>query len=191
MSEGKTLPSINLSWLLAQSQGVRCLLIDADLRNPCIANYLGFAGERGLSEILSGEATFEESLVQLQPSGLYFLPGGAARSDVAEMLSGPTFKDLLVRTRDMFDYVIIDAPPLGIFTDASLLINRADAAMLVVRAFHTRTKDVVRLLEQLPRERMLGIVLNQADEELPESYYYYYRRQRTVSDTPAASEDEL
>jgi Mrp family chromosome partitioning ATPase len=107
---------------------------------------------------------------------LYLLPGGAPRDDVAEILSGPKFGSLLAELRRMFDYIIIDAPPLGIFTDANILINRADSALLVVRAGKTRYASIERMLEQLPRERMLGVVLNRADEQLNESDYYYQRR---------------
>ena len=60
----------------------------------------------------------------------------------------------------MFDYVIIDAPPLGIFTDATVLINRADAALIVARAGKTRYAALEQLLEPLPRERLLGVILN-------------------------------
>jgi Mrp family chromosome partitioning ATPase len=76
----------------------------------------------------------------------------------------------------MFDYIIIDAPPLGIFTDANVLMSKADGALLVVRANHTRYGVVDKLLEQIPRERLLGVVLNRADEQ-PEAnnYYYQYR----------------
>jgi Mrp family chromosome partitioning ATPase len=76
----------------------------------------------------------------------------------------------------MFDYIIIDAPPLGIFTDANILINRADGALRVVRSGKTRYAAVDRIIEQLPRERMLGVVLNRTDEQLDESSYYYQRR---------------
>jgi Mrp family chromosome partitioning ATPase len=76
----------------------------------------------------------------------------------------------------MFDYILIDAPPLGIFTDAAVLINRADAALLVVRAGKTRYSAVDQLLDQLPRERMLGVVVNGSEEEITESDYYYNRR---------------
>jgi Mrp family chromosome partitioning ATPase len=76
----------------------------------------------------------------------------------------------------MFDYIIIDAPPLGIFTDANVLINRADGALLVVRSGKTRYSALDRLIEQLPRERILGVVLNRTDEQLDESSYYYQRR---------------
>jgi Mrp family chromosome partitioning ATPase len=88
----------------------------------------------------------------------------------------------------MFDYIIIDAPPLGIFTDANVLISRADAGLLVVRAGKTRYSAVDKLLEQMPKERLLGVVLNRTDDQ-PEasSYYYqhrYYNRERNTRDVP-------
>jgi Mrp family chromosome partitioning ATPase len=78
----------------------------------------------------------------------------------------------------MFDYIIIDAPPLGIFTDANVLMSRADGALLVVRAGKTRYSIVDKLLDQIPREKVLGVVLNRAAEQ-PDStsYYYQYRYQ--------------
>lgn len=186
VAEGKTLTALNLAWLLAQTDGVRALLIDSDLRQPCANDYLGIDAPVGLSEVLAGEATLDECILRLEPSGLHLLPGGAARDDVAELLSGPRFGAVLTEVRSMFDYIIIDAPPLGIFTDANVLINRADGALLVVRAGKTRYADVERLLEQLPRERMLGVVLNRTEEQLNESDYYYQRRyQRQDAAAPA------
>ena len=173
IGEGKTLTALNLAWLLAQTDGVKALVIDADLRQPCAADYLGIETDCGLSEVLTGETRMAEAIVKLEPSGLHLLPGGAAREDVAELLSGPRFGRLLDEARKHFDYIIIDAPPLGVFTDANLLINRADAALLVVRASKTRYSVVDRLLEQLPRERLLGVVLNRADTRPDETAYYY------------------
>ena len=186
VAEGKTLTALNLSWLLAQTDGVRAIVIDSDLRQPCAAEYLGVDAPVGLSEVLSGEATLEEAIIRLEPAGLYLLPGGAARDDVAELLSGPRFGQILASLRRMFDYIIIDAPPLGIFTDATVLINRADGALLVVRSGKTRYAALDRLVEQLPRERLLGVVLNRTDEQLDESSYYYQRRYyRREDKTPA------
>ncbi|HZI18318.1 MAG TPA: polysaccharide biosynthesis tyrosine autokinase [Pyrinomonadaceae bacterium] len=176
--EGKTLTAVNLSWLLAQTDGVSALLIDGDLRNPCAADYLGLDAPVGLSEVLAGEARLEESILRLEPAGLHLLPGGSARDDVAELLSGPRFSAVLAEARRMFDYVIIDAPPLAIFTDATVLIGRADAALIVARANRTRYGALEKLLEPLPRERLLGVVLNGSDEEMNEQNYYYYRRYR-------------
>jgi len=173
--EGKTLTAINLSWLLAQTDGVRALLIDGDLRNPCAADYLGLDAPTGLSEVLGGEATLEEAIVRLEPAGLHLLPGGSARDDVAELLSGPKFSAVLREARRMFDYIIIDAPPLGIFTDATVLISRADSALVVARAGRTRYASLERLLEPLPRASLLGVVLNGSEEKLNEQNYYYRR----------------
>ena len=195
VGEGKTLTALNLAWLLAQTDGVRALVIDADLRQPCTADYLGIETECGLSEVLTGETKLSEAIVKLEPSGLHLLPGGAAREDVAELLSGPRFGRLLDEARKHFDYIIIDAPPLGVFTDANLLINRADSALLVVRASKTRYSVVDHLLEQLPRERLLGVVLNRAETKPDETgYYYQTRHQRAtleaVPDADQVGEEE-
>src|SRR6267142_2247113 len=190
VGEGKTLTALNLAWLLAQTDGASALVIDADLRRPCTADYLGIEAEYGLSEVLTGELKLGEAILKLQPSGLHLLPGGAAREDVAELLSGPRFGRLLDEARKMFDYIIIDAPPLGVFTDANLLINRADSAILVVRASKTRYAVVDRLLEQLPRERLLCVVLNRADTKLDANAYYYQPRQLRLA-PEAVSETEV
>lgn len=186
MGEGKTVTALNLAWLLAQTDGVKALFIDADLRQPCAADYLGIDTDKGLSEVLTGETRLIEAVIKLEPAGLHLLPGGQAREDVAELLSGPRFARLLEQARKMFDYIIIDAPPLGIFTDANLLINRADAAVMVVRAGKTRYAVVDRLLEQLPRERLFGVVLNRA--EATDSTSYYYQRQGKTEFVEAQSE---
>jgi capsular exopolysaccharide synthesis family protein len=181
--EGKTVTALNLAWLLAQTDGVRALLIDGDLRRPCAAEYLGIEAPAGLSEVLAGEATLEESIIKLEPAGLHLLPGGTVRDNVAEILSGPKFSKLLAELRRMFDYIIIDAPPLGIFTDATVLIGRADGALMVVRSGKTRYAELDRVLEPLPRERILGIVLNGADDNKDDSSSYYQRRYYRRSDT--------
>ena len=189
IAEGKTLTALNLAWLLAQTEGIRALIIDSDLRQPCATDYLGIDVPVGLSEVLGGQLKLEEAIVRLDPAGLFLLPGGKPREDVAELLSGPSYARLLTEVRRMFDYIIIDAPPLGIFTDANVLMNRADGALLVVRAGKTRYNVLDKLLEQIPKERMMGVILNRAEEQ-PDStsYYYqhrYYNRERRLSNMPA------
>jgi len=174
MGEGKSITALNLSWLLAQTEGITALLIDWDLRRPSLSGYLGLNLKSGLSNVIDGSIGLTEGIVKLNPAGLYLLPGGRARSDVAELISGGLFAQILNEARGIFDYVIIDAPPLGIFTDAAVLINQADAALLVVAANQTSFKDVDRVLESVPRERMLGVVLNKSDESLVHSGYYDY-----------------
>jgi capsular exopolysaccharide synthesis family protein len=176
IAEGKTLTALNLAWLLAQTEGVRALIIDSDLRQPCATEYLGIEAPVGLSEVLGGLLKLDEAIVRLDPAGLYLLPGGKPREDVAELLSGPSYARLLTEVRRMFDYIIIDAPPLGIFTDANVLMTKADGALLVVRAGKTRYNVVDKLLEQIPKERMMGVVLNRAEEQPDSTSYYYQHR---------------
>jgi Mrp family chromosome partitioning ATPase len=95
---------------------------------------------------------------------------------------------VIAEARRMFDFIIIDAPPLGIFTDANVLINRADSALMVVRAGKTKYAMVDKLLAELPRERMLGVVLNRADEQL-ESNSYQYRQHYQRADRTLPEEE--
>ena len=171
--EGKSVTALNLAWLLSQTEGIRALVIDCDMRRPSICRYLGVDDAPGMSELLDGESSPADVIVQLQPSGLYLLPGGRPRSDVAEQISGPNFAKLLEHVQANFDFVIIDAPPLGVFVDAKVLINQTDGALLVLRRNFTTFKEVDRVLEGLPRQRMLGVVLNQAEETLISGRYYY------------------
>jgi len=177
-SEGKSTTAINLSWLMAQTDGISALVIDGDLRLPSLSRYLGLDSEVGLSDVLDGDVGLLDAVVKLEPSGLHLLPGGRTRSDVAEQMSGSRFANLLDEAGRSFDFVIIDAPPLSVFVDAKVLINQTDGALLVVRSNYTNYKDLDRILEGLPRQRMLGVVLNQAEEMLVRGKYYdypYYR----------------
>ena len=195
VAEGKTLTALNLAWLLAQTEGVRALIIDSDLRQPCATDYLGIDAPVGLSEVLGGLLPLEDAIVRLDPAGLHLLPGGKPRDDVAELLSGPSYARLLNDVRRMFDYIIIDAPPLGIFTDANVLMNRADGALLVVRAGKTKYGVLDKLLEQIPKDRLMGVVLNRSDDQPDSSSYYYqhryYSKDRRLSEpNPAMTETE-
>jgi capsular exopolysaccharide synthesis family protein len=174
-SEGKSITALNLAWLLAQTDGISALVIDSDLRLPSLTKYLGIEAQHGLSDVLDGGARFEDTIIRLQPSGLHLLPGGGGvRSDVAEQFSGPTFANLLGRAQEMFDFIILDAPPLSVFADAKVLMNQADTSILVVRSNYTKFKDIDRILEGLSGQRILGVVLNRSEETLIGGKYYDY-----------------
>ncbi|MBA2378321.1 MAG: CpsD/CapB family tyrosine-protein kinase [Blastocatellia bacterium] len=183
-AEGKSVTALNLAWLFAQTEGVTALVIDTDLRRPSLAKYLGLEVERGMSQVLDGTEAFEDAIIRLQPSGLFLLPGGGQRRDVAELVSGPVFKSVMRKAHEMFDFVIIDAPPLGVFTDATVLMDQADGALLVVRANKTKFSDVGRILESVPSERMLGVVLNASEDTLISQDYYdhYYSSMPQLTD---------
>lgn len=180
-AEGKTVTAINVAWLLAQTDGISALLIDGDMRLPSVADYLGFESKRGLSDLLAGDAELQDVVLRLEPSGLHLLPGGSLRSDAGELASGPKFKALLEETEKLFDYVIIDAPPLSLFADAAVMANQADAALLVIRSNSVGYSDIERVLDSVPKDKLLGAVLNASDEALASRSYYgdkYYSRSR-------------
>jgi capsular exopolysaccharide synthesis family protein len=173
--EGKSITALNLAWLLAQTEGVTALLIDGDLRLPSLNGYLGIGADLGLSHLLDGDAGLNDAIVKLEPAGLYLLPGGRVRHDVAELLSGPTFAGIIDEAVNIFDFVIIDAPPLNVFADAKILINGTDGALIVIRSNYTHYKTLGRIMEDLPAERLLGVVLNDSEETSTRGDYYDYR----------------
>lgn len=178
-SEGKSITALNLSWLLAQTDGMSVLVIDGDMRRPSVASYLGVECRTGLSDILAGSVSMTEALLRLDPAGLCVIAAGQPRDDVAELLAGPKFDDLLKEAYETFDVVIIDAPPFGLFSEAAVLVNCADGALLVVRADQVSYKEANRIMETLPHERFLGIVLNQSKDGFISRRYYkhsYYEK---------------
>lgn len=179
-SEGKSVTALNMAWLMAQSEGRRALIIDADMRRPSISRYLSINPKVGLSHVLTGKAVFESSLINLEPAGLCFLPAGEVRDDISELLSGDNFLHLLEKAYEYFDIVIIDTPPISLFSDSALITNIADKALLVVRTNQVRYSDVGRILETFPKEKIFGSVLNDSEESLMHGGYYdyssYYKR---------------
>lgn len=176
-AEGKSLTSLNLCWLLAQTEGVKVLLIDADLRRPSLSEYLGLRPEIGLCEVLGGKVSFDEAILNLQPAGLRLLPAGRSAEDVADRIAGAGFKAVVREATSKFDIVIIDTPPLRLFSDASDVVNSVDAAVLVVKSNHISYKDTQRIVELIPRDRLIGVVLNEAEASIAggsysDSYYY-------------------
>ncbi len=171
--EGKSITALNLAWLMAQTEGVTALVVDADLHLPSLSKYVGIKSEVGLSNVLDGEIALHDAIIKLAPAGLHLLPGGRVRHDVAELLSGPTFARIIEDASSIFDYVIIDAPPLGVFSDAKILINNTDGALIVIRSNYTHYKTLGRIIEDLPTDRLLGVVLNDSEETIIEGDYYY------------------
>lgn len=181
--EGKSITALNLAWLLAQSDGIKALVIDADLRMPSLARYLSVNPKVGLSHILTGKSTLATSVICLEPAGLHFLPSGKTRDDVGELLSGSAFREILEEAHRTYDFVVIDTPPLGLFSDAALMANAADSSLLVIRTNQVRYKDIDRILETFPKDKIIGSVLNDSDESLLNSGYYGYSYYKKSGDS--------
>jgi len=193
--EGKTTTSINTAIVLAQ-KGVRVLLIDADLRRPSIHKALGMGPHSGLSNVLTGSATMEQTITTspVLPN-LFIMPAGTPPPNPAELLASSNMRDLIAELRDLYDHIVIDTPPTLSVTDAVVLSPRADATILVIRSGHT-TKQALRRARDILMQvnaHVAGVLLNAVDLTSPD-YYYYYEYQGKYSqyyqeEPPATGKD--
>jgi capsular exopolysaccharide synthesis family protein len=157
--DGKTMTSVNLSLVLSESYRRRVLLIDADLRRPSLGNLADVAEGPGLTEALKAPTDCKVGVLQITPL-LTLLPAGRPDPDPMGGLTSARMQAIVADAASHFDWVILDAPPMGPIADASLLSQMVDGALFVVRAARTQHHDVRKAIESLGRERVLGVVLN-------------------------------
>jgi len=194
--EGKTTTSINCAVVLAQ-KGIRVLLIDADLRRPSIHKTLGMGPRSGLSNVLTGSATLQQTITRspILPN-LSILPAGTPPPNPAELLASPNMRNTLEELRGQYDHIVVDTPPTLSVTDAVVLSPGADAIVLVIRSGQT-TKQALRRSRDILMQvnaKVSGVLLNAVDLSSPD-YYYYYEYQGKYSryyrdDESHSDEDE-
>lgn len=132
--EGKSTVSLNLSISLAES-GKRVLFIDADLRKSVLTGRHRVTEEvKGLSHFLSGQAEVDEVMYKTQEEGLIVMFAGVVPPNPSELLGQKRFEALISSARKVYDYIIIDAPPLGSVIDAAVIARVCDASVLVTAA---------------------------------------------------------
>lgn len=175
-SEGKSVTAANLAWLLAQVNGLRVLLVDADMRRSTLADYLGFEPRKGLADVLSGHTNPMDSIVCLGPTGLHFIASGETRPDISELISGDGFRKFLSKAATMFDTIIFDVPPIGLFTDAAALISQTDGVIFVARSNKTSGSDIAEAMTQIPREKIIAGVLSHCEIDTSDKYRRYEDR---------------
>jgi capsular exopolysaccharide synthesis family protein len=187
--EGKTFVTANLAMSLARNQNNSVLLIDADLRRPTLHAILGTNKTPGLTEYLAGTAELDDVLQRNQnPTvieagfvrsipDLAFIPGGAGGDNASELVANDRLDGLVASLAPLFDWILIDSPPVLAFADAIDLARAADAVLLVARGASTPFDVAQRAQAAFSSARILGFVLN-AVKDAPRngSYYYYYGR---------------
>jgi capsular exopolysaccharide synthesis family protein len=157
------------------------LLIEADLRRPRVAGYLGLEGAVGLSNVLAGQVRIDDVVQQWGSHGLRVLSSGFVPPNPSELLGSRNMATLLTQLRDEYDIIIMDTPPLLPVTDAAVVAANADGAVLVTRCGKTSQARIRMALASLRAvdSRVLGCVLNMQPSKGDAGYYYYaYRPER-------------
>ncbi|MBQ1370768.1 MAG: CpsD/CapB family tyrosine-protein kinase [Clostridia bacterium] len=177
--EGKSNTAINLAITLAEdSKSV--VVVDCDLRKPSLNRYLKLGRNfKGVTDILTGNATVEDALIQFEDLGIHVLTAGAVPPNPSEMLSAEPMQKLVEDLKGAFDYVILDTPPVSVVTDAAILGRYADGALLCVRSDYAPKETVQLAKERLTAVgvRILGVVLTGFDaknDHKSSAYSYTY-----------------
>lgn len=200
---GKTFISLNLATSLALKDGKRVLVADLDLRRASLSKFIG-SPARGISSYLTGKITDAKSLISVRPEGsiIDILPVGALPPNPAELLLGNRYEQLINELKQMYDYIILDCPPLGIVADTTISARKADLSVFVVRA-GLFDKSMIPELEEVYNEKKLphmSIILNGIDTK-KSGYgyrygygygygYYYGGRHNYYTDDSESENDE-
>ncbi|WP_229403420.1 polysaccharide biosynthesis tyrosine autokinase [Micromonospora okii] len=185
--EGKTTLSCNLAIALAEA-GWRVALVDADLRRPKVAEYLGLEASVGLTDVLLGDVNVGDVVQRWGDRSLLVLPSGSVPPNPSELLGSKAMADLLLVLRESADIVVIDTAPLRTVTDGVVVAVQADGALLVSRYGRTDRNQVGAAAQALQSVsvRLLGCVLNMAKLGRAETYQYESYRVEVPIVPPAA-----
>lgn len=173
--EGKTSIATNLAIALAQT-GQRVLLVDGDLRRPKVAELLGLERSVGLTTVLVGRSELQDSIQKHAASGIYFLASGPIPPNPTEVLQSHAAQSVFDRISEMFDIVIIDAPPLLPVSDAAIVARDVDGAILVVRHGKTSRDELRQAKMRLDQvdAKLFGVTVNMTPRRGRGAYEYGY-----------------
>lgn len=174
--DGKSTVSLEVAKSLAYT-GKRVLYIDADMRKSVFAAKNTDELEIiGLSHFLSGQNSLDESLYSTNIPGLFVIFSGAYPPNPAELLSSSMFSRFIKDSREQFDYVIIDTPPLGLVSDAAVCVAQSDGAIIIISSERTRLRNACDVKKAIERTgtKIIGCVVNNI--KVSNSKYYYYKK---------------
>ena len=145
--EGKSVTCANLGVVLSQVEK-EILIVDCDLRKPVMHKFFGLRNLHGVADVLVGERSLEETANEPLPR-LRVVPGGLTPPNPTELLGSQRFADFISGVRQQFDYVLVDAPPVGPVSDSAILATQGDGVLLVLDAQNTRKGSVRQALRNL------------------------------------------
>ena len=171
--DGKSTIATNLATVLSEKGKFRVLLLEADLRRPSVAAKLRLKPRTGLTECLGGKVEPMAAIRRIEPLDIYVLCAGAVSKSPLELLQSERFAEMMKSFTALFDWIIIDAPPVIPVPDAMVLKKFADATLLVARAGQTTREALDETIKQFEGNPVLGVILNCA-EKLEGRYARYY-----------------
>ncbi|WP_197046708.1 CpsD/CapB family tyrosine-protein kinase [Oceanobacillus salinisoli] len=173
-SEGKSMTTANLAIVYAQ-QGKKVLLVDGDLRKPTVHYTFRLDNLRGMSNVLFGESSLTDTVVPTDVENLDVISCGPIPPNPSELLASKKMLQMVEEARQAYDIILFDTPPVLAVTDAQILSNICDGAILVVRSKQTEIEAAQKSIEALRsvNAKILGTVLNGKDRK-EANYYYYY-----------------
>ena len=174
-NEGKTTTVSNLAVSFA-NLNKKVLLIDCDLRNASIHKMFKLNNIYGLTDILAKDRAVDKCIQETELENLYVLTAGAIPPNPAEILSSEKMKNLIEDLKNMYDYIFIDTPPIGLVTDAGVLSSFIDGVVLVVKSESVEKKYLEETKKKLDAvdARILGAILNSYKSEQKDYNYYSY-----------------
>ena len=174
-AEGKSSTVANLACAIAQA-GKNVLIIDADLRKPSQHKIFEFDNHFGLSNTLVDDVSSMSYVRKTKQEGLDVLTSGPIPPNPAELLGSMRMKKIIQDACAIYDMILIDSPPIIAVTDASVLAQLVDGAILVLAAGEVTRDYAVQAKERLDKvgAKIIGTVLNKVDTKSKGSYYYYY-----------------
>ena len=175
-NEGKTITTTNLAVNFAAIDKKKVLIIDCDLRNPSIHKEFGITNVGGLTDLLIEKNNIENYIKTTEIDNLHVLTAGVIPPNPSEILASKLMKDLLSDLKEIYDYIFIDTPPIGIVMDAGTLANKVDASILVVKSNGVEFKQLEETKRKLDavNANVIGVVLNAYKVEKDDYYYYSY-----------------
>lgn len=175
-NEGKTITTTNLAVNFAAIDKKKVLIIDCDLRNPSIHKEFGITNVGGLTDLLIEKNNIENYIKTTEIDNLHVLTAGVITPNPSEILASKAMKDLLSDLKEIYDYIFIDTPPIGIVMDAGTLANKVDASILVVKSNGVEFKQLEETKRKLDavNANIIGVVLNAYKSEKDNNYYYAY-----------------
>ena len=176
-AEGKTYVVANLATTLAMGIDEYVLAVDADLRRPRLHRMFGYSKVKGLHDYLVGNVKLEEVLIKSRINKLSILPAGKPARNPAELLSSNMMARLLEEVKGRYQdrFIIIDSPPSSVTAETKFLAQHVDGIIYVVMASKTPRKNIEKAIDNLGRDKVLGIVFN-GYEQVRKSYNRYYDR---------------